>query len=58
MVSFEKAGCWQQVFSLSAQLHQDPVERMEVARRVAGESDSLRGFGSHATCVAHLLQVL
>lgn len=55
MVSFEKAGCWQQVFSLSAQLRQDPAERMEVARRVAGESDWLRLWYSHATCVRYLL---
>ena len=35
MAAFEKAGCWRQVFTVTAQLNVAPPERMAIARRIA-----------------------
>ena len=35
MAAFEKAGCWRQVFTVTAQLNKAPPERMAIARRIA-----------------------
>ena len=35
MAAFERAGCWRQVFTVTAQLNNAPPERMAMARRIA-----------------------
>ena len=41
MAAFEKAGCWRQVFTVTAQLNKAPAERMAIARRIASQSNTI-----------------
>ena len=38
--SFEKAGNWQMTFALAGQLEYGSTERMQLARRMAGEEEA------------------
>lgn len=40
-VAFEKANCWELVFVCSAKLQHSTAQRMEAARRIAGEGVGL-----------------